>query len=144
LNQLLFFKIKDEGSDDEEGNDSAEESKSVIEEVWRPRVLSKYEKKKQKRMEADKKRMKKSNKAKTVAEDVSVVEDRKTKAAAVSLSRILTDKDFAKIEAAQVKKQLLYSKSQAKRRADDDITDTNKRYFKILLIWYFVYSYYYN
>lgn len=107
-------------------------------------MLSKYEKKKQKRMEADKKRMKKSNKAKTVAEDVSVVEDRKTKAAAVSLSRILTDKDFAKIEAAQVKKQLLYSKSQAKRRADDDITDTNKRYFKILLIWYFVYSYYYN
>merc|ERR1712136_152533 len=71
--------------------------------------------------------MGKKKKTGAVSEDVSVVEERKTKAAAISLSRILTDKDFAKIDAAQVKKQLLLSKSQRKRRADDDITETTNR-----------------
>ena len=86
-------------------------------------MLSKYEKKKQKRLQADIKSMT-MKKSESAPEEVSVVEERKTKAAAVSLSRIFTDKDFAKIDAAQVKKSLNLSKSQRKRRAGDDITET--------------------
>jgi protein SDA1 len=87
--------------------------------------LSKREKKKLKRFNKDLKRSKK----KTVAssEDPTVIEERKAKAAAVSLSRILTDKDFAKIDAAQLKKQVDASKARQKRKLADDLDDTIKR-----------------
>jgi len=114
---------EEESDDGEEGSDSDEDSDGATEEVRIPRMLSKYEKKKQKRLQADIKSMT-MKKSESAPEEVSVVEERKTKAAAVSLSRILTDKDFAKIDAAQVKKSLNLSKSQRKRRAGDDITET--------------------
>ena len=60
-------------------------------------------------------------------EDPTVIEERKAKAAAVSLSRILTDKDFSRIDAAQVKKQLEASKARRKRKIADDLDDSIKR-----------------
>merc|ERR1712071_203037 len=102
-----------------------EESSAVTGESSEKRNLSKWEKKKQKRMQSDLKSMRKKTVAE--AEDVSVMEERKTKAAAVSLNRILTDKDFARIDAAQVKKQVQATKSQKKRNAGDDITESNNR-----------------
>ncbi|KAI9557356.1 hypothetical protein GHT06_017184 [Daphnia sinensis] len=120
---------EEENSDDEDGDeeaDSDEESEDggVVEKrVKRP--MTKQEKKKQKRIEKDLKRSRKKTVA--AAEDPSVIEERKTKAAAVSLSRILTDKDFAKIDAAQVKKQVDASKARQKRKIADDLDDTIKR-----------------
>jgi len=111
---------EDESSDDDDG-----ESSAVTGESSEKRNLSKWEKKKQKRMQSDLKSMRKKTVAE--AEDVSVMEERKTKAAAVSLNRILTDKDFARIDAAQVKKQVQATKSQKKRNAGDDITESNNR-----------------
>ncbi|KZS09921.1 Protein SDA1 [Daphnia magna] len=119
----------EEDSDDEDGDedsDSEEESEdgdTVEKRVRRP--LTKQEKKKQKRINKDLKRSRKKTVA--AAEDPSVIEERKIKAAAVSLSRILTDKDFAKIDAAQVKKQLDASKARQKRKIADDLDDTIKR-----------------
>nr|CAG4646896.1 EOG090X030C [Megafenestra aurita] len=106
----------EEDSDDDEDDDTAERSK---------RPLSKREKKKIKRIKKDMKRMQK--KKEVSSEDPTLVEERKAKAAAVSLSRILTDKDFSKIDAAQVKKQLDASKARQKRKVADDLDDSIKR-----------------
>merc|ERR1712071_330346 len=113
------------GEEDESSDDDDEELSAVTGESSEKRNLSKWEKKKQKRMQSDLKSMRKKTVAE--AEDVSVMEERKTKAAAVSLNRILTDKDFARIDAAQVKKQVQATKSQKKRNAGDDITESNNR-----------------
>nr|CAG4650821.1 EOG090X030C [Simocephalus serrulatus] len=115
----------DEGSDEEDEEDSDDCSMNTTMEIRARRPLSKREKKKQKRISKDLKRMQK--KTEVSPEDPSLVEERKTKAAAVSLSRILTDKDFSKIDAAQVKKQMEASKAKRKRKVADDLDDTIKR-----------------
>ncbi|XP_046644890.1 protein SDA1 homolog [Daphnia pulicaria] len=116
----------EEDDSDEEGDSDEEESEdggTIETRISRP--LSKREKKKQKRINKDLKRSKK--KTVPAAEDPTLIEERKLKAAAVSLSRILTDKDFAKIDAAQVKKTLDASKARQKRKLADDLDDTIKR-----------------
>nr|CAG4636856.1 EOG090X030C [Ceriodaphnia reticulata] len=112
---------EDEGSDSEEESDDG----ATIESSRIRRPLSKRDKKKQKRISKDLKRMQK--RAESAPEDPTVVEERKAKAAAVSLSRILTDKDFSRIDAAQVKKQLEASKARRKRKIADDLDDSIKR-----------------
>ena len=125
----------DEGSDEEgeeeeedEEDDSGSESDDESEETDRPFILSKRDKKKQKRIKRNLKSMQK--RPELAAEDVSVVEERRQKAAEVSLSRILTDKDFIRIDAAQVKKQLEVAKAQRKRTIADDLDDSIKRYVR--------------
>jgi len=116
----------EEGDEEEEEDDSGSESDDESEEDERPFILSKRDKKKQKRIRRNLKRMQK--RPELAAEDVSVVEERRQKAAEVSLSRILTDKDFIRIDAAQVKKQLEVAKAQRKRKIADDLDDSIKRY----------------
>ena len=114
------------GEEEEEEDDSGSESDDESEEDDRPFILSKRDKKKQKRIRRNLKSMQK--RPELAAEDVSVVEERRQKAAEVSLSRILTDKDFIRIDAAQVKKQLEVAKAQRKRKIADDLDDSIKRY----------------
>ncbi len=115
------------GSGDEEEEESEEESDdgATIESSRIRRPLSKRDKKKQKRISKDLKRMQK--RTESAPEDPTLIEERKAKAAAVSLSRILTDKDFSRIDAAQVKKQLEASKARRKRKIADDLDDSIKR-----------------
>nr|CAG4640710.1 EOG090X030C [Eulimnadia texana] len=112
---------EEEDDDDEEGDEEEEEEDdSDAEEMPQRRMLSKREKKKERRR---KKLIKLAQKKKEEANangDASVNEERVKKAATVSLSRFLTDKDFVKIDAAQVKKQIHQAKSGAKRKSMDD------------------------
>ena len=122
----------DDGSDasddsgEEEYSDSEEqesdEGTTIISSIKIPRT--KRDKKKQKRIRKDLKRMQKRTEASP--EDPNLIEERKSKAAAVSLSRILTDKDFSRIDAAQVKKQMEAAKAR-KRKVADDLDDSIKR-----------------
>nr|CAG4636021.1 EOG090X030C [Eubosmina coregoni] len=116
----------DESGDEEEmsGSDGGSESDDESDDD-RPIQLSKRDKKKQKRIRRNIKSMQK--RIELPAEDVSAVEERRQKAATVSLSRILTDKDFVRIDAAQVKKQLEVAKAQRKRKIADDLDDSIKR-----------------
>nr|CAG4641542.1 EOG090X030C [Eurycercus lamellatus] len=115
------------GSDsDEDDEDSDDESDgATVESSMIRRTLSKRDKKKQKRIRRDLKRMQK--KTEDGPENVAVVEERRSRAAAISLSRILTDKDFSRIDAAQVKKQMEVSKARNKRKIADDLDDSIKR-----------------
>lgn len=119
---------EEEDEEEEEEDDNGSESDDESEETDRPFVLSKRDKKKQKRIKRNLKSMQK--RPELAAEDVSVVEERRQKAAEVSLSRILTDKDFIRIDAAQVKKQLEVAKAQRKRKIADDLDDSIKRYVR--------------
>jgi protein SDA1 len=117
---------EDEDEDEDEDESGTEgDSESSDDEEQRPfkRRLTKYEKKKQKRMRKDLKMMQKKTDA-SEGVSTSVVEERKQKAAAVSLSRILTDKDFSRIDAAQVKKQMEVAKARKRNAAHIDDTDT--------------------
>ena len=50
-----------------------------------------------------------------------MLKEKQEKAAMVSISRILTDKDFAKIDAAQVRKQVdVTKKNNNKRKIEDE------------------------
>lgn len=116
----------DDQEDDEDSVDSDGKS-HVSEGAPAPRPLSKRDKKKQKRIREDLKSMQKKTKA-VQLEDKSAVEERKARATAVSLNRILTDKDFAKIDAAQVKKQMDVAKSRKRRSAGDEVIDPSQRW----------------
>ena len=115
---------EDEDEDEDESGTEGD-SESSDDEEQRPfkRRLTKYEKKKQKRMRRDLKMMQKKADA-SEGVSTSVVEERKQKAAAVSLSRILTDKDFSRIDAAQVKKHMEVAKARKRNAAHIDDTDT--------------------
>lgn len=86
------------------------------------RPLSKRDKKKRKRIQKDLKRLQKKKETQSI--DEKVLEERRARAATVSASRILTDKDFSKIDAAQVKKQIEVKK---KKRRAEEMEDNNKR-----------------
>ena len=79
-------------------------------------------------MKRDLKRMERGKAGSSAKEeDAALVEERRAKAAAVSLSRILTDKDFSRIDAAQVKKATEIGKAKRKRKMADDLDDSIKR-----------------
>lgn len=114
----------DESNSEEEEEDSDEESETTGTSLQK-RLRKKRDKKKLKRLRRDLQSMHKKTK-KLEDEAPSVVEERKSKAAEVSLGRFLTDKDFSKIEATQLKKQMEVAK--AKRKAAEDIDALVKRY----------------
>nr|CAG4649176.1 EOG090X030C [Scapholeberis mucronata] len=117
------------GSDDSDEEEYSDSEEGSVEDQTTGsdarRRYSKRDKKKQKRIRKDLKRMQKKTETAS-QEDPTLVEQRKSKAAAVSLSRILTDKDFSRIDAAQVKKQMEASKAR-KRKVADDLDDSIRR-----------------
>jgi len=55
------------------------------------------------------------------SKNLEMLKEKQEKAAMVSISRILTDKDFAKIDAAQVRKQVdVTKKNNNKRKIEDE------------------------
>lgn len=95
--------------DDESNEENATENKLLKRKADKP--LSKQEKKKRK-LESNWKQ-KEERKEEYTAES-------KAKAATVSIDRILTDKDFAKIDMAMAKKQVTFAKKGVKRALEED------------------------
>nr|CAG4650017.1 EOG090X030C [Sida crystallina] len=117
------------GSDeeDESGDDGDSESSEDDGPSAPKRQLTQRDRKKQKRIKKNLKMMKKSSDVGPEAPSTSVVEERKQRAATVTLSRILTDKDFSRIDAAQVKKQMEVAKSRKRNAVQIDEADVLKR-----------------
>ena len=115
-----------ESGDDGDSESSDDDGGGGGQKGRQPKSLSKYEKKKRKRIRKDLKRMRRAQDDEAgegPSTSAATVEERKQRAAAISASRILTDKDFSRIDAAQVRKQvqgLKASKRQAIQMEESD------------------------
>ncbi|XP_065578195.1 protein SDA1 homolog isoform X2 [Artemia franciscana] len=106
LSDPIDTDVEDEDSDEEEDEKIEDEDDNVKEEKDDDEHKSK-----------DKKRKIKHGKSK----NLEILKEKQEKAAMISISRILTDKDFAKIDAAQIRKQVdVTKKNNNKRKIEDE------------------------